>query len=59
MLGARCAATDGIVVLNRRRAGPTIVLLRLFLLRRLRFPADAPSESQFSMSLLLMTQLLT
>ena len=41
MLGS----TVRVLVLNRRRAGTTIVLLPLFLLLRFRFPADAPSES--------------
>ena len=51
ILGARCAATGGVLIRNRPRTGTTIVLLPLFLVLRLRFPAGAPRESAGELAL--------
>ena len=44
MLGTRCAAAGGVLVLNRLRTGATIALLPLFPVLRIRFAEAAPRE---------------
>ena len=45
MLGLRCCATGGVMVLRHLQTGTTMVLLPLFLARKFRLLAEAPRES--------------